>query len=383
MADRRGEMRASPRNALMGYVADALGGINSYAQRKDPRMPGGLANPVAGLLSNALSVPAIATTADRMSYGAPLTNARQANVPWLKPETADALMMAPVSPRNALAAASMGMGADTGAMRAIFAGITAKTADKTALAQAEKLTAAGADPRKIWKDTGWMKGGDGKWRFEIDDSGAMFNPSGVGASRVENDIQFSPWQESMGPTVGGLIEHPGMKAAYDSSIAPNAFVKNGDPLGGYKGAFNMDNKDITVFAPVKAKDGRSTVLHELQHAVQGKEGFAGGGAPGMGAHAPFVYGGAEVEALKQQQQGLIAQMDAADYLSPKYQALSDQYRAIEKQMEGAAALEGYKRLAGEAEARAVQSRMNLNPQQRRDLFPLDSYDVPINRLIYR
>ena len=115
--DPRGEMRASPRNALMGYVADALSGVNNYAQRKDPRMPGGLANPVAGMLSNALSVPALATTADRMSYGEPLTNARSANVPWLKPETADALMMAPLSPRNALAAASMGMGADTGAAR--------------------------------------------------------------------------------------------------------------------------------------------------------------------------------------------------------------------------------------------------------------------------
>jgi hypothetical protein len=43
----------------------------------------------------------------------------------------------------------------------------------------------------------------------------------------------------------------------------------------------------------------------------------------------------------------------------------------------------YLRLAGEAEARAVESRMNLTPAQRRALFPLDSYDVPVKSLIYR
>ena len=118
LSDPRGEMRAPPRNALMGLLADALNGANNYANRKDPRMPGGMANPVLGLLSNALSVPSLATTADRMSYGESLTNAGKANVPFLKPETADALMMAPVSPRNALAAASLGLGGVSGAERA-------------------------------------------------------------------------------------------------------------------------------------------------------------------------------------------------------------------------------------------------------------------------
>jgi hypothetical protein len=282
------------------------------------------------------------------------------------------------------------------------------------------MTAAGADPRKIWKDTGWMKGGEGKWRFEIDDSQAMFNPSGVGASRVENDIQFSPWQESLGPPVGGLIEHPGMKAAYDSSIAPNAFIKNGDPLGGYKGAFNMDNKDITVFAPVKAQDGRSTVLHELQHAVQGREGFARGGNPDSfgaqfdaeNARLPVVK--AQVEQMKgaafEQSRDALASNSAlvdeaksfalkmgefsssqpveaqiSDYLLSKNDGYKRAYKELSELQQSSrlAPHDRYNRLAGEAEARAVQSRMGLNAQQRRDLFPLDSYDVPVNSLIYR
>jgi hypothetical protein len=43
----------------------------------------------------------------------------------------------------------------------------------------------------------------------------------------------------------------------------------------------------------------------------------------------------------------------------------------------------YNRLAGEAEARAVQKRMNMTDTQRRVIFPYESYDVPVNQLIVR
>ena len=43
----------------------------------------------------------------------------------------------------------------------------------------------------------------------------------------------------------------------------------------------------------------------------------------------------------------------------------------------------YQRLAGEAEARAVQKRMNMTDTQRRVIFPYESYDVPVNQLIVR
>jgi hypothetical protein len=117
LADPRGDMRATPRNALMGLLADALTAANDYAKKTDPRMPGGKANPVLGLLADGVSLNSLATTAQRASYGEPLTNKGKANVPYLKPETADALMMAPLSPRNALAMMGAGM-ADTGVARA-------------------------------------------------------------------------------------------------------------------------------------------------------------------------------------------------------------------------------------------------------------------------
>jgi hypothetical protein len=41
----------------------------------------------------------------------------------------------------------------------------------------------------------------------------------------------------------------------------------------------------------------------------------------------------------------------------------------------------YERILGEAEARAVEKRMNMTPQERRATFP--SYDVPLNEIIIR
>ena len=46
-------------------------------------------------------------------------------------------------------------------------------------------------------------------------------------------------------------------------------------------------------------------------------------------------------------------------------------------------MEAYRRLAGEAEARAVQARMNMDAGQRRATYPLDSFDVPVDQLITR
>lgn len=58
-----------------------------------------------------------------------------------------------------------------------FAGQQAATADRHALASAQKRLAAGEDPDAVRQDTGWFKGADGKWRFEINDAGAKLRPA--------------------------------------------------------------------------------------------------------------------------------------------------------------------------------------------------------------
>jgi len=53
-----------------------------------------------------------------------------------------------------------------------FAGQNAATADTHALATAQQRLEAGEDAEAVRQDTGWFKGKDGKWRFEINDKDA-------------------------------------------------------------------------------------------------------------------------------------------------------------------------------------------------------------------
>lgn len=89
MAD---NLQATPRNELLGLLSDAMyGGLDWM---KDPRRSQQMQG-LAGLLEST----GIPQTTQRMAYGEPLTNIGRANVPLLKPETAEALMnVAPLMP---------------------------------------------------------------------------------------------------------------------------------------------------------------------------------------------------------------------------------------------------------------------------------------------
>jgi len=82
MAD---NIQATPRNEILGLLADAMyGGLDWM---KDPRRTQQMQG-LAGLLEST----GIPKTTERMAYGEPLTNIVRANVPLLKPETAEAMM---------------------------------------------------------------------------------------------------------------------------------------------------------------------------------------------------------------------------------------------------------------------------------------------------
>jgi hypothetical protein len=106
------QMQPTPRNRMLGLLADALTTASDYANRPDKTMPGGLANPPLSAVSGLLGLPSIATTAQRLSYGEPLTNIGKANVPLMKPETMDTLMT--LAPMAMAAAPYVAKGAKAG-----------------------------------------------------------------------------------------------------------------------------------------------------------------------------------------------------------------------------------------------------------------------------
>lgn len=158
-----------------------------------------------------------------------------------------------------------------------------------------------------------------------------------------------------------------------------------------------------------ALDGKntlSTTLHELQHAIQQREGWARGGSPDVAFRDPRMWGdGAEgsdiarkmlKDKLKEMSTPMPVEKYAkdawqSDVVTPEILAAYKDYaktikssaRQFETEAQKTVAQEWYRRLAGEAEARATQSRMGMDAAKRREVFPLDSYDVPLNELIIR
>lgn len=108
----------TPRNRLLGLLADAAAKADEYASAGPP----GIKTPGA-MISGLLGVPAIARTLDRMSYGLPVSQgaglARQ-----MLPDTKEAVLsVAPAVAKwpkqtAAVAAGLLGGGADAGAMKA-------------------------------------------------------------------------------------------------------------------------------------------------------------------------------------------------------------------------------------------------------------------------
>lgn len=86
-------IRATPyQYPLVGSVNELIGGLLGYM--RDPRRTQQMQG-LAGLLEST----GIPKTVERLAYGEPLTNIQRANVPLLRPETAEALLtVAPVPP---------------------------------------------------------------------------------------------------------------------------------------------------------------------------------------------------------------------------------------------------------------------------------------------
>lgn len=147
---------------------------------------------------------------------------------------------------------------------AMFGGIRAKTANMQALSAALTHEGRGASPQHIWEQTGWFRGADNKWRFEIPDAGA--NTPFFDRGNVQSGTSLP---------LGKFLTHPELHAAYPGlgKIAVQA-----EDLPSGAGVF-YPSTDTIGLAPGSRKVTTSTTLHEVQHAIQKHEGFAKGGSP--------------------------------------------------------------------------------------------------------
>ena len=151
----------------------------------------------------------------------------------------------------------------------IFAGPKANLSD----AQTEKALKAeimmedGIRENKIFDETQRFIGGDNILRFEIPDDTSKIKNTDIGDYKLAD-----------------VIEHPELFEAYPS--LENMPVQITEDLNA-RGAYRPSEKSIRILANRPADEMKSTLLHEIQHAVQDHEGFLGQGS----TPSPIFLGG--------------------------------------------------------------------------------------------
>jgi len=269
----------------------------------------------------------------------------------------------------------------------MFIGPNAASFNKITASKAQELEKLNKTAEEIWQQTGTFRGPDKQWRQEISDKG----------SKITEDVynQISANKQFKGP-MGQALQHEELYKAYPQSAGiPTTMFADEMPSGslmpGRGGTFQ--NPLLTVGGP-SSMTQRSTALHELQHAIQQREGFAPGGSPSnMITELENI-----AKQKRQEAQNQFRLSTANDPLDPlkivkpgarkKGLELEKEARELEEKAllafhSGQSRFDLYRKLAGEAEARAVQKRRNLTDEERRAIFPLQSYDVPINELIFK
>lgn len=151
---------------------------------------------------------------------------------------------------------------------AIYIGENAKGIDKAELSMAKAATAAGQPEKDVWSEHGWKQQPDGKWRGEIDDSGASLSDL---ATRMTQP--GAPLWKGM-TTVGSLIRHPKLFKAYPQ-LADMAVGFSDGPLFG---SYSPEDNQITLTRKSLENPEvlMQTLVHELQHRIQKDEKFAYG-----------------------------------------------------------------------------------------------------------
>ena len=284
--------------------------------------------------------------------------------------------------------------------RDIFTGESAKTWNQKEADRALAMEAYGVDPETIWQETGTFRGADKKWRQEISDAEAK----GV-------YTHIAPSEQRLSQVA---LEHPELLEAYPDIAKIQQFGLKGLKERGSYQATTMQTNDgprllgemVMAEAPDEGMLARAAI-HEMQHAIQNREGFQRGANPKEFKNKAIPAKLKDVAFKRAMQEMAISnkmrelgypitegkglnlslpdvQKKVQEYgeKDPNLLLLLGEYRqASEKLKKYPNRFEQYTRSAGETEARAVQARQMMSPEERRATFPFKSYDIPLDKLI--
>lgn len=227
---------------------------------------------------------------------------------------------------------------------------------------AEKMERGKKDAKAIKLATGWERGADGKWRYEMPDAKIKDMKDIGGGHIVKRFDDDMLWNDG---NLSDVIDAPGLFEAYpqlkdvriDTDAIMNDMPSNGD--------YNAKTNTITIHAD-ELKYMNSILNHEIQHAIQHIEGFARGGSPSL------IRG--EVKKKFNEVTKQIRQL-RAEGKEDEAKALVEKNRGLYNAYQKNDDYNSYKSLAGEVEARNVESRMGMTDEERRNSLAEETEDV--------
>lgn len=150
----------------------------------------------------------------------------------------------------------------TGDNQHSIAGRNAEIANIIALDEAKQMEVDGYNESEIYQQTGWFRGADNMWRFEIDDSTMRYTPERMAQKMVDGAVHLED-----------VIDHPVLFAAYPRLLDVSVTFTPMKP--GAEGVYRRAENRIYL-ADSNKNSPESTLVHEIQHAIQALEGFAYG-----------------------------------------------------------------------------------------------------------
>ncbi|MBQ7220821.1 MAG: hypothetical protein IJS28_07570 [Synergistaceae bacterium] len=282
---------------------------------------------------------------------------------------------------------------------------------------AERMESSGRSPRQIWAATGWARGADGEWRFELP----------YGKIRAKNIRRTSYLTRKADALYSKLDRNPNyiftaeeqafldslnavdisLPQFFDAPVLFDAYPRLRNvavvfsDLDGASGMYSSADDVIYIdYSVTDAQELRKTLVHEIQHAIQTYEGFNAGA--GFDVDRDAAYRAAETEyehAInsldKASSDKVAATIDARikgeskefqeliRTLSPEQlNVYMEAYEARMKMRDRANALyDKYFRTAGEVEARNAEKRAYWRSERRARTSPDASEDVERGRQI--
>lgn len=275
---------------------------------------------------------------------------------------------------------------------------------------AKQMEEAKKDAKVIKMATGWEKGVDGKWRYEMPDAKIKDTLDVGGGNIVKRNEEDMLWN---GGKLEKAIDAPELFKLYpqlkDVRINTDA-IMNDMPSNG---EYNPQTKTITIHAD-ELKYLNSILNHEIQHVIQREEGFAHGGTPEQ-VERDFNAAKAEWKARsyafeleeKAKEMGgeynqsavekaLIQEykdMDMPEFIPDKEtrikgfnyfargyadRSMDDaikRFRLDRFQRTDFDSYQEYRKLAGEVESRNVEKRLGMTDEERRNSLASETEDV--------